>query len=64
LCLTHSFRQIYRPAADRERPESFKLSTDPFFIEKVRDMVGLYLSPPDNALVICVDEKSHCSTAL
>jgi transposase len=37
--------------------ESFKLSTDPLFIEKVRDIVGLYLSPPDRALVLCVDEK-------
>jgi putative transposase len=42
------------------RTEGFKLSTDPFFIEKLRDVVGLYLSPPDNALVICVDEKSQC----
>ena len=42
------------------RTESFKLSTDPFFIEKLRDVVGLYLSPPENALVLCVDEKSQC----
>jgi putative transposase len=42
------------------RSENFKLSTDPFFVEKLRDVVGLYLSPPDNALVICVDEKSQC----
>jgi putative transposase len=42
------------------RCETFKLSTDPFFIEKLRDVVGLYLSPPDNALVLCVDEKSQC----
>lgn len=42
------------------RSEGFKLSNDPFFIEKLRDVVGLYLSPPDNALVICVDEKSQC----
>jgi transposase len=42
------------------RSKSFKLSNDPFFIEKVRDIVGLYLSPPDNALVLCVDEKSQC----
>jgi putative transposase len=42
------------------RSESFKLSTDPFFIEKLRDVVGLYLNPPDNALVLCVDEKSQC----
>lgn len=42
------------------RSESFKLSNDPFFIEKLRDVVGLYLSPPENALVLCVDEKSQC----
>lgn len=42
------------------RTESFKLSTDPFFIEKLRDVVGLYLSPPDNAIVLSVDEKSQC----
>lgn len=42
------------------RTESFKLSTDPFFIEKLRDVVGLYLNPPENALVLCVDEKSQC----
>jgi putative transposase len=42
------------------RTESFKLSNDPFFVEKVRDVVGLYLNPPDKALVICVDEKSQC----
>jgi transposase len=41
------------------RSKSFKLSTDPFFVEKVRDVVGLYLNPPDNALVLCVDEKSQ-----
>ena len=41
------------------RTRSFKLSTDPFFIEKVRDIVGLYLNPPDHALVLCVDEKSQ-----
>lgn len=42
------------------RVESFKLSTDPLFVEKLRDVVGLYLSPPENALVLCVDEKSQC----
>ena len=42
------------------RSESAKLSTDPFFVEKLRDVVGLYLSPPENALVLCVDEKSQC----
>jgi transposase len=41
------------------RSESFKLSTDPLFAEKVRDIVGLYLAPPDRALVLCVDEKSQ-----
>ncbi len=41
------------------RTRSFKLSTDPFFVEKVRDIVGLYLNPPDHALVLCVDEKSQ-----
>jgi putative transposase len=41
------------------RSKSFKLSTDPFFVEKVRDIVGLYLNPPDHALVLCVDEKSQ-----
>lgn len=40
--------------------ETFKISTDPFFVEKVRDLVGLYLNPPENALVLCVDEKSQC----
>jgi transposase len=39
--------------------ESFKLSPDPFFIDKVRDIVGLYLNPPDAAVVLCVDEKSQ-----
>jgi len=41
------------------RQESFKLSTDPFFVEKVRDIVGLYLNPPGRAIVLCVDEKSQ-----
>lgn len=41
------------------RTETFKLSKDPLFIEKVRDIVGLYMSPPDRALVLCVDEKSQ-----
>jgi transposase len=42
------------------RTRSFKISNDPFFIEKVREIVGLYLNPPENALVLCVDEKSQC----
>jgi len=41
------------------RQKQFKLSTDPFFVEKVRDIVGLYLNPPENAVVLCVDEKSQ-----
>ena len=41
------------------RVEKFKLSTDPRFDEKVRDIVGLYLNPPERALVLCVDEKSQ-----
>lgn len=40
------------------RQKYFKISTDPFFVEKVRDIVGLYLNPPENAVVLCVDEKS------
>ena len=41
------------------RVETFKLSTDPLFVDKVRDIVGLYLNPPDRTLVLCVDEKSQ-----
>ena len=41
------------------RQRHFKLSPDPFFVEKVRDIVGLYLNPPDKAMVLCVDEKSQ-----
>jgi putative transposase len=42
------------------RRRHFKLSNDPFFVEKVRDIVGLYLHPPQHAMVLCVDEKSQC----
>jgi transposase len=41
------------------RTETFKLSTDPWLVEKVRDIVGLYLNPPEHAVVLCVDEKSQ-----
>lgn len=41
------------------RQETFKLSSDPLFVEKVRDIVGLYLAPPLKAMVLCVDEKSQ-----
>jgi len=60
--------QISRPTVHRiwsafglqpHRQRHFKLSTDPFFVEKVRDIVGLYLNPPDKAMVLCVDEKSQ-----
>ena len=41
------------------RSETFKLSTDPLFVDKVQDIVGLYMSPPNRAVVLCVDEKSQ-----
>jgi len=41
------------------RSETFKLSTDPLFVDKVQDIVGLYMSPPTRAVVLCVDEKSQ-----
>ncbi len=53
----HRLFQVF--AVQPHRTRSFKLSTDPFFIEKVRDIVGLYLNPPDHAMVLCVDEKSQ-----
>ncbi len=46
-------------ALQPHRAEAFKLSKDPLFIDKVRDVVGLYLDPPERALVLCVDEKSQ-----
>jgi transposase len=46
-------------ALQPHRSETFKLSKDPLFVDKVRDIVGLYMSPPDRALVLCVDEKSQ-----
>lgn len=46
-------------ALQPHRTETFKLSSDPLFIEKVRDIVGLYMSPPERAVVLCVDEKSQ-----
>lgn len=46
-------------ALQPHRTETFKLSKDPLFIDKVRDIVGLYLNPPDHALVLCTDEKSQ-----
>jgi len=46
-------------ALQPHRVTTFKLSKDPLFIEKVRDIVGLYMAPPDRAMVLCVDEKSQ-----
>jgi transposase len=46
-------------ALQPHRSETFKLSTDPLFVDKVRDVVGLYLNPPEQALVLAVDEKSQ-----
>ena len=46
-------------ALQPHRTETFKLSRDPLFIEKVRDIVGLYMNPPEKALVLCVDEQSE-----
>ena len=55
-----SVHRIWRAfALQPHRTETFKLSKDPLFVEKVRDIVGLYLDPPDRALVLCVDEKSQ-----
>jgi transposase len=60
--------EVSRPTVQRiwkqhglqpHRVESFKLSRDPLFVEKLRDIVGLYLNPPDRALVLSVDEKSQ-----
>jgi putative transposase len=53
----HRIWQIFGLEPHRQR--HFKLSTDPFFVEKVRDIVGLYLNPPENAVVLCVNEKSQ-----
>lgn len=55
-----SIHRIWRTfGLQPHRSETFQLSTDPLFVEKVRDVVGLYVSPPQNALVLCVDEKSQ-----
>ncbi len=55
-----TIRRIWRAfSLQPHRSETFKLSADPLFVEKVRDICGLYLNPPDKALVLCVDEKSQ-----
>ena len=57
---TSTVQRIWRAfGLQPHRQETFKLSTDPDFVAKVRDVVGLYLSPPSHALVLCVDEKSQ-----
>jgi len=58
---THgSIRRIWTAfGLQPHRSETFKLSSDPLFVDKIRDIVGLYLSPPDRALVLSVDEKSQ-----
>ena len=57
LKTVHRIWQAFGLQPHRQR--HFQLSSDPFFIEKVRDIIGLYLSPPDKAMVLCVDEKSQ-----
>jgi len=57
---TSTVQRIWRAfGLQPHRAETFKLSTDPDFVGKVRDIVGLYMAPPANALVLCVDEKSQ-----
>jgi transposase len=57
---TSSVQRIWRAfGLQPHRVEAFKLSTDPDFVGKVRDVVGLYVSPPAHAIVLCVDEKSQ-----
>jgi transposase len=59
-CSHQSVARIWRAfGLQPHRQESFTLSTDPLFVEKTRDVVGLYTSPPENAVVFCVDEKSQ-----
>jgi putative transposase len=53
----HRYFQLF--GIQPHRSKSFKLSSDPQFVDKVRDIVGLYLNPPDHAVVLCVDEKSQ-----
>jgi transposase len=57
---TSTVQRIWRAfGLQPHRQETFKLSTDPDFVAKVRDVVGLYMSPPSHAVVLCVDEKSQ-----
>lgn len=55
-----AIRRVWRALELKpHRSETFKLSSDPFFVEKVRDIIGLYLNPPDRAVILCIDEKSQ-----
>ena len=55
-----TIRRVWRAFGLRpHRSERFQLSNDPLLVEKVRDVVGLYLNPPENAIVLCVDEKTE-----
>jgi len=57
---TSTVHRIWRAfSLQPHRSQTFKLSSDPLFVEKVRDIVGLYLDPPERALVLCVDEKTQ-----
>ena len=53
-----TIRRIWTAFGLQPHRHTFKLSSDPLFVDKVRDIVGLYLSPPNRALVLSVDEKS------
>lgn len=55
----HGHRWLQTFSVQPHREKSFKLSTDPFFVEKVSVIVGLYLNPPDKAMVLYVDEKAQ-----
>ena len=55
----HVHRWLQTFSVQPHRQKHFKLSTDPFVVEEVRDIVGLYLTPPDKAMVPCVDEKKQ-----
>jgi putative transposase len=59
--LSHTIiRRIWNAFGQQpHRAETFKLSTDPLFVDKVQDIVGLYRSPPNRAIVLCIDEKSQ-----
>ncbi len=57
---TNTISRIWRAFGLKpHRVETFKLSKDPRFIENMRDIVGLYMSPPEQAVVLCVDETSQ-----